>query len=266
MARGARRLESHRHARIGKDWRAWLAASGIPKTNAYRWLELARLPVSQIGTFTTEQAAIEAVREAEKPQPAPVVQAEPGDPPAVDPEVLPAEPEPEPEDDPAAVAESVAREAEPDPAAVREDRLERLAIRLQDEDGEAVDVLHRKLEASEGRERGAMKRALKAERERDGMKRALLKGGRRTRGRGGCARGARHRAEGGDGMIAVRDLASELKLTTVSVRYHCRTRDIECVRRLPEGARGGQMLMFVADADAARIREHYSARLASLDG
>ena len=63
-------------------------------------------------------------------------------------------------------------------------------------------------------------------------------------------------------MTSVRDLAAELKLTNVSVRVHCRTRGIATCRRLPEGARGGQMIAFVTAKDAKRIREHYRDRLA----
>ena len=50
-------------------------------------------------------------------------------------------------------------------------------------------------------------------------------------------------------MTPIRDLARELKLTGVSVREHCRTRGIAMHRRLPEGARGGQMIAFVTDKD-----------------
>ena len=64
-------------------------------------------------------------------------------------------------------------------------------------------------------------------------------------------------------MTPIRDLTRELKLTGVSVREHCRTRGIAMHRRLPEGARGGQMIAFVTDKDAKRIREHYRDRLAS---
>ena len=66
-------------------------------------------------------------------------------------------------------------------------------------------------------------------------------------------------------MTPVRDLAAKLKLTNVSIREHCRTRGIATCRRLPEGARGGQMIAFVSDDDAEHIREHYRDRLASLD-
>ena len=67
-------------------------------------------------------------------------------------------------------------------------------------------------------------------------------------------------------MTPVRDLADELRLSNVSVRYHCRTRGIETLRRLPDGARGGQMIAFVSDDDAERIREHYRDRLADRSG
>ena len=67
-------------------------------------------------------------------------------------------------------------------------------------------------------------------------------------------------------MTPVRELAGELRLSDVSIRYHCRTRGIETFRRLPEGANGGQMLAFVTDAAATRIREHYADRLADRSG
>ncbi len=66
-------------------------------------------------------------------------------------------------------------------------------------------------------------------------------------------------------MTAIRDLARELRLTIPSVTYHCRMRGIEYVRRLPEGATGGQCIAFVTDDDACAIRAHYAHRLASLD-
>lgn len=67
-------------------------------------------------------------------------------------------------------------------------------------------------------------------------------------------------------MTAIRDLARELMLTKVSVSTHCQTRGIDTYRRLPDGARGGQMIAFVSDESAARIRENYAERLADLDG
>ena len=67
-------------------------------------------------------------------------------------------------------------------------------------------------------------------------------------------------------MIAVRELAAELKLTEVSVRQHCRTRGIETFCRLPEGQRGGQMRAFVDDDGAAALREYYADRVRSREG
>lgn len=67
-------------------------------------------------------------------------------------------------------------------------------------------------------------------------------------------------------MTAIKTLAAELLLTTVSVAYHCRRNGIETVRRLPAGSASGQLCAHVADADAERIREHYADRLASRDG
>ena len=64
-------------------------------------------------------------------------------------------------------------------------------------------------------------------------------------------------------MTPIRDLAQELRLHRVSVREFCRSRDIPMHRRLPKGARGGQLEAHVTDTDAKRIREHYRARLAS---
>ena len=67
-------------------------------------------------------------------------------------------------------------------------------------------------------------------------------------------------------MTAIRDLARELRLSVPSVTYHCRMRGIEYVRRLPEGADGGQCIAFVVDSDAQAIRQHYQHRIASRDG
>ena len=53
-------------------------------------------------------------------------------------------------------------------------------------------------------------------------------------------------------MTPVRDLADELRLSNVSIRYHCRTRGIETFRRLPDGARGGQMTIEGVVARLAR--------------
>ena len=67
-------------------------------------------------------------------------------------------------------------------------------------------------------------------------------------------------------MIAVRDLATELLLTGVSVRHYCQRAGIETCRRLPEGSRSGQMIAHVVDDAAARIRLHYAARLEDRTG
>ena len=67
-------------------------------------------------------------------------------------------------------------------------------------------------------------------------------------------------------MTPLRKLAFELKLTTVSVATHCRSRGITTHRRLPAGARGGQLVAHVTDSDARQIRRHYRDRLASLRG
>ena len=63
-------------------------------------------------------------------------------------------------------------------------------------------------------------------------------------------------------MTPVRDLAQELRLHRVSVREFCRSRGITMHRRLPKGARGGQLEAHVNNQDARRIREHYRDRLA----
>ena len=63
-------------------------------------------------------------------------------------------------------------------------------------------------------------------------------------------------------MVSVRDLARELKMHKVSLSEHCRTRGIPTVRRLPDGATGGQMQAHVTESDATRIRAHYADRLA----
>ncbi len=62
-------------------------------------------------------------------------------------------------------------------------------------------------------------------------------------------------------MIAVRELAAELRLTEVSIRQRCRTSGIETYQRLPEGQRGGQMRAFVDDDGARALRDHYADRL-----
>ena len=67
-------------------------------------------------------------------------------------------------------------------------------------------------------------------------------------------------------MTPIKTLAQELKLTTVSLTTHCRSREIVTHRRLPAGARGGQMTAHVSDKDARGIRDHYRDRLASLRG
>ncbi|MCY4658615.1 MAG: hypothetical protein OXF93_02200 [Acidobacteria bacterium] len=68
-------------------------------------------------------------------------------------------------------------------------------------------------------------------------------------------------------MVAIRDLARELKFTsTGSVRTWCDRQGIERVRRLPEGATYGQTVAFVTDADAERIRQRFAHRVASRDG
>ena len=67
-------------------------------------------------------------------------------------------------------------------------------------------------------------------------------------------------------MTAIKTLAAELLLTTVSVAYHCRRNGIETVRRLPRNALGGQMCSHVTDDDAEAIRQHYADRVRSCEG
>lgn len=67
-------------------------------------------------------------------------------------------------------------------------------------------------------------------------------------------------------MTAIKTLAAELLLTTVSVAYHCRRRGIKTVRRLPEGQRSGQLQAHVLDRDAEAIRQHYADRVRSREG
>lgn len=67
-------------------------------------------------------------------------------------------------------------------------------------------------------------------------------------------------------MTAIKDLATELRLHRVSIAEYCRNHGIETFRRLPAGASGGQMAAHVGDDDADRIRAHYAARLAGLNG
>ena len=165
-------LRAHRNVRSKRDWRDYLRSIQMERTTARRFLRLHDgYTAAEVVRFTSVKAALDALDKAE---PAPVVASQPDDPPAVTPEVV--DSDDDPEDDPAAAVESVAREAEPDREAERMDAAERLAIRLQDEDGEAVDVLAGKLDRVEERERDERRGRLKAERERDAMKRALLKG------------------------------------------------------------------------------------------
>ena len=66
-------------------------------------------------------------------------------------------------------------------------------------------------------------------------------------------------------MVALQELAHELHLSLQSVRYHCKTRDIERHMRLPRGCRSGLLIGHVTDDDADAIRAHYADRLASVD-
>ena len=68
-------------------------------------------------------------------------------------------------------------------------------------------------------------------------------------------------AKGAFKVISIQALAAELKLHVVSVREHCRTRGIPLHRRLPAGARGGQLQSHIAAADARAVRDHYADRL-----
>ena len=67
-------------------------------------------------------------------------------------------------------------------------------------------------------------------------------------------------------MTAVQDLADELLLSNVSIRYHCRRQGIDTHRRLPEGQLTGHMRAYVADEAADAIRLHYADRLADRTG
>ena len=64
-------------------------------------------------------------------------------------------------------------------------------------------------------------------------------------------------------MIPIRALAAELRLHRVSIAEHCRNHGVPTVRRLPDGASGGQLIAHVTETDAEKIRAHYSDRLAS---
>ena len=67
-------------------------------------------------------------------------------------------------------------------------------------------------------------------------------------------------------MIALKDLAKTLRLHRVSLYEFCRTHDIPTERRLPAGQSGGQMCKHVTDDVAERLRQHYAARVQSLNG
>ena len=62
-------------------------------------------------------------------------------------------------------------------------------------------------------------------------------------------------------MISIKALAADLKLHVVSLAAHCRTHGITTFRRLPAGARGGQMQAHLKDSDARAVRAHYADRL-----
>ena len=86
------------------------------------------------------------------------------------------------------------------------------------------------------------------------------------RGHGSRARGRTRGTHGGRRMTTVKALATELKLTTVSVATHCRSRGIQTFRRLPDGANSGQMQAHVKNDDARQVRRHYADRLADRSG
>ena len=83
---------------------------------------------------------------------------------------------------------------------------------------------------------------------------------------GSRARGRTLRTNGNRHMTPLRKLAIELKLTTVSVAAHCRSRGIQTFRRLPDGANSGQMQAHLKNDDARQVRRHYSDRLADRSG
>ncbi len=198
-----RGLEAHATGLNKGDggWYAYLDQIGMKPAQASELRRLARgfATVEELLRHRTKDEAVKALKgrkapesestptaEIQRSEPAKVVQPEPTDPPAREPdEVLPPLPHPSAPvvevegvelktvEEWDAIEDVAREEAAKQEAADREAREERLSIRLQDEDGPAVDVLHRKLEATEGRERDG--RRARRQAERDGMKRALLK-------------------------------------------------------------------------------------------
>ena len=142
-----RALRAHCDVRTGHDWREYLREIDMPRDTARRLVKLADLTAAQIAQHGTVDAALKALKPAPEPAPAPVVEPAPDDPPAVTPEVV------TDDDGGHTAAAVVAAEAAPDPVALREERLERLALRTEDIDGDVVEAWADKLDKADARHR-----------------------------------------------------------------------------------------------------------------
>ena len=154
-----RALQAHKNVRTGRDWRAYLDSIGMERNLAIRLVKIATVESAQLEHFESESALLKTLK------PAPEPQSETSKSP------LP-EPTP-PEPDKPTVAEANAamnaaaaeHEEQRDPAAEREARDERLSVRLENSDGEAVEALAGQLDKADTRHHddvGAVNDARKA--------------------------------------------------------------------------------------------------------
>ena len=151
------------------EWMPWIAEIGMGKDTARRFMWLAEgIEIAQLAQFESVDAALKALPpKRQKEDPAPETKAteppaESADPPAeaVTGDVL-SDAEAE-----AAMNEAAAEhEEQRDPAAEREARDERLSVRLENSDGEAVEALAGQLDKADTRHHddvGAVNDARKA--------------------------------------------------------------------------------------------------------
>ena len=146
-------LRVHRQARPGKGWRLYLASIGMDRGTARRWEKLADHSRAKIAKFASVEAALDALK---LPAPAPTPALPPAPEPATEPAPAVVVVEAVTDAEAEAAVESVAAEAAAEAdnrEAEREASDERLSIRLEGEDGEAVDVLNRQADAKDERHR-----------------------------------------------------------------------------------------------------------------
>ena len=142
-----RGLRAHKDEMQHGEWLPYLAAIDMPARTAQEAMQLAGKYAEVAHLPATARLALKAVAEpksAPAPRPKPCQRPSPADPPAAEPEVV---------TNPEGEATEAAREAEPDPAAAREERLERLAIRTEDIDGDVVEAWADKLDKANARHR-----------------------------------------------------------------------------------------------------------------